>query len=53
MGAAIVLSAVNTVCLVIVIIVLAFLYIELNRFKRAEDDIVYYLNKATAEVKKT
>ena len=46
MGAAIILSAMNTVCLVIIIIVLAFLYIELNRFKRAEEDIVYHLNKA-------
>jgi hypothetical protein len=49
MSAAIVLSAINTVCLVVVIIVIAFFYIELNRFKRAEDDIVYYLNRATSK----
>jgi hypothetical protein len=47
MEGAIVLSAINTVCLVVILIVIAFLYVEFNRFKRAEDDIVYFLNKAT------
>jgi hypothetical protein len=48
MDGTIILSAVNMVCLVVIIIVIAFLYIEYNRFKRAQDDIVYYLNKANA-----
>lgn len=40
-----ILASINIVCLFIIGIVLAFLFIELNRFKRMEEEILYYLNK--------
>lgn len=48
MEATVLLSVVITVCLMIILIVIGFMFIEYNRFKRAEEEIIYYLNKKLA-----
>lgn len=48
MNANMVLGIVNVMCLIIIAIVLVFLFVELNRFKRMEEEILYYLNKSSA-----
>ena len=45
MDGAIVLGGINAFCILILIIVSAFLFIEYKRFKHMEDQIIYYLNK--------
>jgi hypothetical protein len=42
---AFVFAAINIVCLFIIGIVLAFLFIELRRFKRMEEEIAYYISQ--------
>ena len=45
MDGMVLLSIIITVCLIIILMVIGFLFIEYNRFKRAEEEIIYYLNK--------
>ena len=52
MEATVLLSVVITVCLMIILIVIGFMFIEYNRFKRAEEEIIYYLNKKLASSSK-
>lgn len=40
-----ILAAINTLCICVVLVVIAFLYIEYNRFKQLHEEITYYLNK--------
>lgn len=48
MEAMVFLSIVITICLMIILIVVGFMFIEYNRFRRAEEEIIYYLNKKLA-----
>jgi hypothetical protein len=41
----IILASINLICILVLIIVAAFLYIEYNRLKNTEKEIIYYLNK--------
>lgn len=41
-----VLAAVNTAALMVIVIVIVFLFIELRRFKRLEEEIQHYLSKS-------
>ena len=45
MDGMVLLSIIITVCLIIILMVIGFLFIEYTRFKRAEEEITYYLNK--------
>lgn len=40
-----VLGSVNILALFIIIVVVVFMFIELKRFKRADEEILHYLSK--------